>query len=529
MADWERALRSLLAEHPGLTIHQIRDRMRATGSEPPLKSSLNQYLYGDRSTFRREGPAGSLPRWYLVDVETNGRGHRISSRAAALPVTPAPSSLALYPWQQRALDAWAASGYRGVIEAVTGAGKTRVAIAAIAIQLAAGGRAAVLVHTRELVEQWVRETALQVPPVVGRPLTVGRLGGGWHQTLANVDVLVATAQSASGWQLGLGSTSGLLIADEVHHYGSETWALGLEDGFDRRLGLTATYEREDNGVAAYLDPYFGGVRYSVDYDEALRDKVIASFKIAFVGVQFEPAEALEYADLSDRLRRRKNKLLQVFDIPAEPFGEFIKAVARIARGAGESSQLAGLYLHGFNKRRALLSSCSAKLDRLRELVPAVKAAERTIVFSQTQAAANSAILALEDPELRSAVLHSGMDVNDRRDVFAGFEDGSHDLVAAPRLLDEGVDIPAADLAIVLAASRSKRQMIQRMGRVVRPKEDGRLARLAILFVEETSEDPEEGAHEDFTDVVSRAATDVRVFRSNTPAPMVNRFLSEMHG
>jgi RNA polymerase primary sigma factor len=377
------------------------------------------------------------------------------------------------------------------------------------------------------VDQWVREIGLRVPPVIGRPVRVGRLGGGFHDTLEMVEVLVATAQSASGWQLGLGRSSGLLIADEVHHYGSEKWSLGLEDGFDRRLGLTATYEREDNGVETYLDPYFGGARYSVGYDEALRDQVIAPFKIAFVGTQFSPAEALEYEALSNRLRRRKSKLLQVFDIPAEPFGEFMRAVAKIAKGSGTNSQLAGLYLHAFNKRRALLSSSSAKLERLRELVPAVKAAERTIVFSQTHAAASAAIAALRDPQLSGAVLHSGMDVDERRDVFAGFEDGSHDLVAAPRLLDEGVDVPAADLAIVLAASRSRRQMIQRMGRVVRPKPDGRLARLAIFFVEDTSEDPEQGAHEDFTDVVTGAARDLGVFRATTPATVVNEYLSEM--
>jgi superfamily II DNA or RNA helicase len=217
----------------------------------------------------------------------------------------------------------------------------------------------------------------------------------------------------------------------------------------------------------------------------------------------------------------------MFAIPAEPFGEFMRAVARIARAAGKDSHLAGLYLHAFNKRRALLSSSSAKLDRLRELVPAVKAAERTIVFSQTHAAATAAISALRDPSLSGAVLHSGMDVDDRRDVFAGFEDGSHDLVAAPRLLDEGVDVPAADLAIVLAASRSRRQMIQRMGRVVRPKTDGRMARLAVFFVEDTSEDPEQGAHEDFTDLVSTAARDVHVFRSATSGSAVNAYLSEL--
>ncbi len=76
--------------------------------------------------------------------------------------------------------------------------------------------------------------------------------------------------------------------------------------------------------------------------------------------------------------------------------------------------------------------------------------------------------------LRSAVVHSGLTREDRREVLAGFGGGDPDVIAAPRVLDEGVDVPAADLAVIAGASRSRRQMIQRMGRVLRrsPTADG---------------------------------------------------------
>jgi RNA polymerase primary sigma factor len=57
------------------------------------------------------------------------------------------------------------------------------------------------------------------------------------------------------------------------------------------------------------------------------------------------------------------------------------------------------------------------------------------------------------------VLTSGMDMSERKQVFAVLEDGEHELGAAPRLLDEDVDISAVELAIVLASSRSRRQMV----------------------------------------------------------------------
>jgi RNA polymerase primary sigma factor len=97
---------------------------------------------------------------------------------------------------------------------------------------------------------------------------------------------------------------------------------------------------------------------------------------------------------------------------------------------------------------------------------------------------------------------------ERKQVLTGFEDGTHELVAAPRLLDEGIDVAAADLAMVFATSRSRRQMVQRRGRVLRLKEDNRLARLAILYVRDISEDPE-FAHEDFLGLVEPVAHDVR--------------------
>lgn len=118
-----------------------------------------------------------------------------------------------------------------------------------------------------------------------------------------------------------------------------------------------------------------------------------------------------------------------------------------------------------------------------------------------------------------------MDVDDRRMVFADFEDGKSEFIAAPRLLDEGINVPAADFAIVLASCRTRRQIIQRMGRVIRPKADGRVARVAILYVEGTFEDPTLGAHESFMDLVIGSASALQVFPAPSTAEDVSRFLA----
>jgi RNA polymerase primary sigma factor len=71
-----------------------------------------------------------------------------------------------------------------------------------------------------------------------------------------------------------------------------------------------------------------------------------------------------------------------------------------------------------------------------------------------------------------------------------FRSGASQILAAPRLLDEGIDVPEADLGIIVAANRSRRQMVQRLGRVIRKKDDGRVGRLVVLYSKGTVEDPD---------------------------------------
>lgn len=301
--------------------------------------------------------------------------------------------------------------------------------------------------------------------------------------------------------------------------------MALEPGFERRLGLTATYERDDNGLEEYLIPYFRSVVYSVDYGEALRDEVISPFRIAFIGVRFFPEEQTVYDDASAKASRLRNILIHKFGLPAEPFGQFILECHKLAKSEiPEVSRIAAFYLSAFTKRRAVMAESRAKLEILRDLAPAIKEAKHTILFAQTKQAAKSAIATLGCEGIRGAVMSSDMRPDARLKVFADFEDGTHEIVAAPRLLDEGIDVPAADLAIILATSRSRRQMVQRMGRVLRRKAESDVARIAILYVEDTAEDPDHGAHEDFLEEVLDADEEVHTFRPNDPRENAVDFL-----
>jgi RNA polymerase primary sigma factor len=410
----------------------------------------------------------------------------------------------LYRWQREALEAWRNHGSRGVIEAVTGAGKTRVALVAIDELIARGGRAAVVVPTIDLQKQWAKLLLRYLPESV----RVGYLGDGDRGDLGRYQVVVAVAASAARRPLlpRLVGFPALLVADECHRYGAISWANILDDRFTYRLGLTATYEREDGGVDDFLGPFFGGICYRLNYAGALADGAVCDFRLAFVGVRFTANEKANYEEQAEGAYKFKRILHEDYGLPREPFGDFMLQANVLSKGSrADGALVARAYLGFFSRRRAVLASAEGKLDRLRQIVPAVKVADRSILFSQTRVAAARAIEMFSGVGLRAAVLHAGMDRWERREVLADFEDDKYDVVGAPKLLDEGIDVPAADLAMILATSRSRRQMVQRMGRVLRKKEDGRAARIAIFFVEGTTEDPAEGSHEDFLELIQPVA------------------------
>ena len=519
------AIASVLVRTPGLSARTIASELSTALGISVDKSTVNSCLYSDRDLFYSEGT--SPPAWY---ARTASKSDAPGATAGARPSSPLvgdwPESLGLYPWQVKALNGWAKHGFRGVVEAVTGAGKTRLALAAIEAEMRRGGRAVAVVPTIELQNQWRDEIESRLIGAMGVRATVGVMGGGRIDTLQTSHILVATVQSACQYELGLPDAHGLLVADEVHHYGAEAWARALEKGFERRLGLTATYERDDDGVEQVLDPYFGPFRYSLGYEEALADRAIAHFKIAFVGVRFTADELGRYSEADDKVRSKRWRLIADYGLTPEPFGVFMREVVRLSKSGQDGARHAGMYLNAFTKRRQILAGAIGKFEYLSELAPAVVAADSTILFSQTRDAADEAVGVMAAAGVSGETLHAELDPSERRETFDAFRHGSSRFIAAPKLLDEGVDVPDADLAIVLASSRSRRQMIQRMGRVIRPKPDGRRARVAILNVEGTSEDPELGAHEDFVQFVTTAADDVRIFDAGADSESVVHYLNE---
>lgn len=426
-------------------------------------------------------------------------------RIPAQPSAPTATDRQLYAWQAEALEEWASASRRGIVEAVTGTGKTEVGIRAV-IQAQHQGRAAVvLVPTGELLSQWHKNLSSRLPR--GR---LGLRGGGHRDDLRSHDVVVSIINSAAGGGLAVPPGS-LLIGDECHRYAAQFFRTGLSEAYEWRLGLTATLERQDGEHRRLID-FFGAPCYRIGYARALADGVVTPFAVALIGIEMLPAEAVRYRQVSREISNAYTTLIQRFHFPTTPASAFIRELQQALKEDDHPANRAAYrFASRVSDRRQLLATSDTKLHAARDLAPAIRAARGSLIFTESVDACERLEQAYVQCGLRARALHSGLKADDRSALFSDFESGRLEAVLAPRLLDEGVDVPDADLAIVVAASRTQRQMIQRMGRVLRRKGDGRLARLAILYLKGTTEDPSSGAHEGFLSEVVDVADDVMTF------------------
>lgn len=512
---------AVLVAHPdGLAVARLVRAVKSKGVATASRGVVERALDRD-GRFVQEDVLGK-PTWRLAALNDISDPVRASSTDGAapagpvdLPVSPAAplAGLELRDWQVEAFAAWAAAGCRGVVEAVTGTGKTRLALAAVRACLARGGRALVLVPTLDLVQQWRRELSAHVGGA-----RIGQLGGGEADDLHDHHVLVATPHSAAALPVDLPTGAvGLLVADEAHRYGAQTWGAALKAGFAMRLALTATYERTDDGLVEILAPYFGGVVYGYGFARAAADGTIAPFDVVFAGVDLTGDERAAY-DVADARAREHRRTLVGHGLPRSPL-ELIAAAARLVAAAEGrpptqvAPQVAAArgYLSALRARREVAAQAGGKLALVRALAPVLeRGGQRALVFTDTVEQAEAAAIALRAGGVAAEELHGGLERARRRIRLAQFRRGALQVVVAPRVLDEGVDVPDAELAVVLAAFRSRRQMVQRLGRVLRVKPDGRAARLVIGYARGTREDPAEGAQEDFLREVTGVAHGVTI-------------------
>jgi superfamily II DNA or RNA helicase len=395
----------------------------------------------------------------------------------------AAGSKPLRDWQVAALAAWSDHGRHGVVQAVTGTGKSRVGVEAIREALTHDFSVVVAVPTVDLVDQWVR--ALRENGVTD----VGALADGQKATFRTHSVIVGTVQSLYQAPPERADGKVLLVADECHRYGAGEWRRVLHPTYRRRLGLTATFERNDDGIHELLR-YFGGRPvYEIGFPQAIAEGVVAHYDVKLLGVPLTVTERAAYTEADQMLRDARMQLLSA-GFPSEPFGAFLHAVQEAASGDLDPTveDVARRYLKAFATRIDIMTGARAKLDAATMLAPKVQSSNGAILFTRRVDVAEEMASLLKDEGVRAEAVHSALTRHERRDRLTDLKVGRLKALVAPTVLDEGIDVPNIDLAVVLGGSKSRRQMIQRMGRVLRLKPNEGKATFIVVYATNTVED-----------------------------------------
>lgn len=393
-----------------------------------------------------------------VVAELRRRGVPFSDQVAEPGATPtAVGPVDLRPYQEAAFEAWQLAGRRGVAVLPTGSGKTRLAIAAIARTRA---RTLCLVPTRVLLDQWAR--AIQELTSV----TPGRLGDGEHTICA-----ITVATSESGWRrmAELGNRFELLIVDEAHHFGCGARDEALDMSIAPwRLGLSATPPA--GAAAKRLAELVGPTIYELRVDD-LVGEFLAPFESVVLHLDLSPRERAEYESLIGVFRDFLRRFRAI--APNASWDEFARTAGRTDEGRRA--------LAAWRTTRRLLAFPEAKRHMLTTLL-ARHRDSRVIVFT----ADNATAYAISRQHLvMPLTCHIGRKERDR--ALDLFRQGRLRALVSAQVLNEGLDVPDAEVGIVVAGSGGDREHVQRVGRVLRPR-PGKRALVYELVVRATSEE-----------------------------------------
>ncbi len=406
------------------------------------------------------GPVRKRAGEYLNTVsDLNSHGVEFRDEALNAPkITLQRSRFEARDYQSEAVDSWVKAGHRGIVVLPTGAGKTILAIIAMErLQVAT----LIVVPTIVLVEQWrsVLANAFGVE--------VGALGGGSSEIKP---ITVSTYDSAALRARELGDKFALIVFDEVHHLPAPSNALiALSYVAPYRLGLTATLG-SDEEVIGELEQLVGPVIYEKRVDE-LAGRHLSDYTVHTINVPLSPSEKLEY----ERQFAVYKGFLQRRGIRIRSARDYLLFVKR--SGVDPEARRA---LMGRNTAMDIALNSKSKEEYLRGLL-AANPNEKALIFTRH----NKLVYRISRSLLIPAITHQTVK-EEREEILDRFRRGVYKKIITSQVLDEGVDVPDASLAVILSGTGSSREFIQRLGRVLRKKE-GKQANLYELVSFGTAE------------------------------------------
>jgi len=352
--------------------------------------------------------------------------------------------------QSNALNAWHKAGYCGSIIAGTGFGKSRCGVLGVAHAIKDGGRALVLVPTTQLQEQFAEEFKK------------------WGHTalLTRVDILCY--QSAHKLE---NNHYEIVVCDEVHLGLSPVYRQFFKKNtYDKLLCMTATppEEEEYRDILKELAPTV----YTITIDQCVQMGLVAPYDIYCIPITLTDVERQAYKKANNLFVQCKYKL-GGYDAFAE--------ANRILRGGPGDKGAAAQFFNAIRQRKAVVQHAENKLHVSKQIADH-HAGEKILTFSGTNEFTNAM-----GAELNGLVYHSGKSQKQREKILQEFKDSEGSVLCSTKALNQGFDVPDVGIGIIAGLESKSLPMIQRVGRLIRFKENKR-GRVYILYVQDSQEE-----------------------------------------
>jgi superfamily II DNA or RNA helicase len=351
-------------------------------------------------------------------------------------------------YQKAALAEWLKTR-RGVVVMPTGTGKTFAAFLCIEKV----GRPTLVVTPKiDLMVQWAQE----LERAFG--VEVGMVGAG---EFSYKPLTVTTYDSAYIHLEWWANRYGMVIFDECHHLPGASYMEAANAGLAPfRLGLTATPERADGGDQL-LPELVGPIIYRLDITD-VAGEFLAPYETRRVYIDLTPQEEETYRACREEYRRfvaERNISLSGPD----GFRRFLFEASKSPEGYKA--------VRAYREQRRIVQAAAGKFKLLEDLLRR-HAADRTLIFT----ADNATVYEIARRYLIPAMTNQTRP-KERKEILARFHSGEYTAVVTCQVLNEGVDVPAAGVGIVLGGTGSATENVQRLGRILRKHGD----KQAVLY------------------------------------------------
>ena len=437
-------------------------------------SGREDYINPKVSQFEKYWSDSLTGKWKTIDLPDAVKNKIIRDFAP----TDFPSNLEFKPnrelrplrnYQQIAVDAWISAGMVGIFEMATGTGKTRTAKACLESALTKGSLLTIIVVPYQHIgEQWMKELN-EFNPIY--------ITGNWRQVFTEACLEVTMDRRNSLTAIVVKNTAGksefvtivddnaqefdnvLLIGDEVHWLGARAFQPALLSKANMRLGLSATPRRyfDDIGtdvILAYFKQtvYELTLRQALELEDELGNPILCPYEYNPIIVGLDSFEQEKYREFTRKIMKIKG-LETNSDLEAQIQNLYIQR-SNIVKSAASKIPAIKTFLSTFNRKITQTLIYCADFNQLKEVA---------IVLNELGIQAQQ--ITGEEDAASSKLFNS---ISEREHIIQNFGKGNLDVLLAIQCLDEGVDIPSAQIGIILASSGNEKEFIQRRGRLMRP-------------------------------------------------------------